>query len=186
MLHRGFTTVRDNGGCDFGLAQAVEEGSLVGPRLHFCGKALSATGPCLYRKTLFLTATTTLAAQQIQKLVHNDCKRHLWVSYDLSVIGILPWFLYCCTFLRIGGHGDFRSAGEVELPSCKCCANPTIGRVCDGEAACRAAARDEIRKGATHLKVHDTPAFATDANETFPCPLIYEWQKFKVSVDVHV
>lgn len=44
MLMRGFTTVRDAGGADFGLAQAVEEGLIKGPRLLFCGKALSQTG----------------------------------------------------------------------------------------------------------------------------------------------
>ena len=44
MLMRGFTTVRDAGGADFGLAQAVEEGYLAGPRILFCGKALSQTG----------------------------------------------------------------------------------------------------------------------------------------------
>lgn len=44
MLMRGFTTVRDLGGADSGLQIAVEEGSLVGPRLVICGKALSQTG----------------------------------------------------------------------------------------------------------------------------------------------
>ena len=44
MLARGFTTVRDVGGADYGLAQAVEEGLLAGPRLFFGGKALSQTG----------------------------------------------------------------------------------------------------------------------------------------------
>jgi len=44
MLMRGFTTVRDAGGADFGLARAVEEGYLAGPRILFCGKALSQTG----------------------------------------------------------------------------------------------------------------------------------------------
>jgi len=44
MLLRGFTTVRDCGGADFGLAQAVEEGYLVGPRLLFSGHAISQTG----------------------------------------------------------------------------------------------------------------------------------------------
>ena len=44
MLMRGFTTVRDAGGCDFGLARAVEEGILVGPRILYCGHALSQTG----------------------------------------------------------------------------------------------------------------------------------------------
>ena len=44
MLMRGFTTVRDVGGADHGLVAAIEEGSMLGPRLVICGKALSQTG----------------------------------------------------------------------------------------------------------------------------------------------
>jgi imidazolonepropionase-like amidohydrolase len=44
MLMRGFTTVRDCGGADYGLAMAVEQGYLAGPRLLFSGHALSQTG----------------------------------------------------------------------------------------------------------------------------------------------
>lgn len=44
MLERGFTTVRDVGGAEYGLALAVEEGYLQGPRIVFGGKALSQTG----------------------------------------------------------------------------------------------------------------------------------------------
>ncbi|PWH07878.1 peptidase M38 [Brachybacterium endophyticum] len=44
MLDRGFTTVRDTGGADHGLARAQAEGLLRGPRLFFGGKALSQTG----------------------------------------------------------------------------------------------------------------------------------------------
>ena len=44
MLMRGFTTVRDLGGCDFGLQQAVEDGTILGPRLVICGKGFSQTG----------------------------------------------------------------------------------------------------------------------------------------------
>ncbi|MEO9779943.1 MAG: amidohydrolase family protein [Sedimentitalea sp.] len=44
MVMRGFTTVRDLGGADRGLQQAVDEGAFVGPRLVICGKALSQTG----------------------------------------------------------------------------------------------------------------------------------------------
>lgn len=93
MLLRGFTTVRDAGGADYGLAQAVEEGLLAGPRLLFCGHALSQTG----------------------------------------------------------GHGDMRGPGELRLDDCLCCAG--LGRICDGVAEMRRACRDEIRKGATHLKL---------------------------------
>lgn len=93
MLQRGFTTVRDAGGADFGLAAAVEEGLIKGPRLLISGHALSQTG----------------------------------------------------------GHGDFRSAGE---DCCACgAALRGIGRICDGIAEVRKAARDEIRKGAHFIKI---------------------------------
>ena len=44
MLRRGFTTVRDAGGADWGLAQAVERGLVRGPRIFFSGRTLSQTG----------------------------------------------------------------------------------------------------------------------------------------------
>lgn len=44
MLRRGFTTVRDVGGADWGMARALDEGLAVGPRLVYGGKALSQTG----------------------------------------------------------------------------------------------------------------------------------------------
>jgi imidazolonepropionase-like amidohydrolase len=44
MLMRGFTTVRDVGGANFGLKTAVEEGHFPTPRLVISGKALSQTG----------------------------------------------------------------------------------------------------------------------------------------------
>ncbi|MDI2027077.1 amidohydrolase family protein [Saccharopolyspora sp. TS4A08] len=93
MLDRGFTTVRDASGADFGLADAQAEGLLRGPRLAFCGKALSQTG----------------------------------------------------------GHGDSRPRGTRLHDGHQCCAG--LGRIADGVDAVRAAARDELRKGAHHIKV---------------------------------
>lgn len=43
-LQRGFTTVRDAGGADYGLVMALERGLINGPRLFISGKALSQTG----------------------------------------------------------------------------------------------------------------------------------------------
>ena len=44
-VQRGFTTMRDAGGADCGLAKAAEEGLLgLCPRLLFAGRALSQTG----------------------------------------------------------------------------------------------------------------------------------------------
>ena len=44
MLNRGFTTVRDTGGADWGIKAAVEAGLLAGPRLFIAGKAIGPTG----------------------------------------------------------------------------------------------------------------------------------------------
>ncbi|ABG99843.1 possible amidohydrolase (plasmid) [Rhodococcus jostii RHA1] len=93
MLRRGFTSVRDCGGADHGLAAGIRAGLIQGPRLHYAGKALSQTG----------------------------------------------------------GHGDVRHPGDDTPGSHYCC--PDFGRVCDGISECRRAARDELRKGATHLKI---------------------------------
>jgi imidazolonepropionase-like amidohydrolase len=94
MLMRGFTTVRDTGGADFGLAAAVEEAYLVGPRLIFGGKAISQTG----------------------------------------------------------GHGDMRGRGESRAGAhASCC--PGLAVVADGVTEVRRTARDEIRRGAHHIKV---------------------------------
>jgi imidazolonepropionase-like amidohydrolase len=44
MLDRGFTTVRDTGGADWGLKEATEKGLIPGPRLFIAGKAIGPTG----------------------------------------------------------------------------------------------------------------------------------------------
>lgn len=93
MLDRGFTTVRDAAGADFGLHDAQADGLLRGPRLFFGGKALSQTG----------------------------------------------------------GHGDPRPRGRHSHDGHYCA--PHIGRIADGVDAVRLAVRDELRKGAHHIKI---------------------------------
>ncbi|MEV0616408.1 amidohydrolase family protein [Nonomuraea sp. NPDC050404] len=93
MLDRGFTTVRDVGGADYGFAMAQAEGSIRGPRLIFGGKALSQTG----------------------------------------------------------GHGDKRPAGVRVYDDHPFCGGSS--RVADGVDGVRLAARDELRRGAHHIKV---------------------------------
>ena len=95
MLDRGFTTVRDTGGADFGIREAVEAGHLAGPRLFIAGHAISQTG----------------------------------------------------------GHGDFRSrAAGPEI--CACCSGVgLVSRIVDGVPEMLRAVRDELRKGADHIKL---------------------------------
>jgi imidazolonepropionase-like amidohydrolase len=93
MLDRGFTTVRDVAGADFGLSAAVAEGLLPGPRLVFGGRALSQTG----------------------------------------------------------GHGDPRPPGRALLDQHPC--TPAMTVVADGVTEVRRAAREQLRRGAHHVKV---------------------------------
>jgi imidazolonepropionase-like amidohydrolase len=95
MLRRGFTTVRDAGGADGGLADAIESGLVAGPRLFPSGQALSQTG----------------------------------------------------------GHGDARPRTR-SVTTCACCEyGAGLSRIADGVTECRRAARDELRKGATQIKI---------------------------------
>ncbi len=93
-LQRGFTTVRDAGGGDYGLARATETGLIQGPRVFYSGRALTQTG----------------------------------------------------------GHADFR---DLEADAfCLCCLRGTgFERIADGVTEVRRAARDELRKGATQIKI---------------------------------
>src|SRR5262247_1068794 len=44
MLDRGFTSVRDTGGADWGLKEATDKWLLPGPRLFVAGRAIGPTG----------------------------------------------------------------------------------------------------------------------------------------------
>jgi imidazolonepropionase-like amidohydrolase len=44
MIDRGFTTVRDTGGADWGINTAVDSGLIPGPRLFISGRAIGPTG----------------------------------------------------------------------------------------------------------------------------------------------
>lgn len=97
ILARGFTTVRDAGGADRGLADAVDQGLVAGPRLFVSGLALSQTG----------------------------------------------------------GHSDTRGPNEWSSLEANRIHNvlQPFGRIADGVDECRRAARDELRRGAHHVKI---------------------------------
>ncbi|WP_340118415.1 amidohydrolase family protein [Pelagibius sp. 7325] len=95
-LKRGFTTVRDAGGADYGLAMAVKAGLIEGPRLFYAGRALTQTG----------------------------------------------------------GHADFRGLEASHGDYCFCSqSGPIFGVIADGVPAVQKAAREELRRGATQIKI---------------------------------
>jgi imidazolonepropionase-like amidohydrolase len=106
MLMRGFTTLRDTGGADWGMKSAVEEGHFVGPRLFIAGQPLSQTG----------------------------------------------------------GHGDHRKRTQSTM-SCACCNGLNwVSRVADGVPEVVRATRDELRKGADHIKIMVSGGVASQAD----------------------
>ena len=54
---------------------------------------------------------------------------------------------------QTGGHGDMRSADQAEHDLCGCVANNTFSEVVDGVDNIRKFCRNELRKGADHIKV---------------------------------
>ena len=89
MLLRGFTTVRDAGGADWGLREAVERDLLPGPRLFISGRALSQTGghgdyrrreeqdfePCLCFHALGMKARLADGVGEVLKAARDELRR---------------------------------------------------------------------------------------------------------------
>ena len=110
MLSRGFTTIRDVGAGEHGLARAVEEGYFTGPRIRYGGKQLSQTG----------------------------------------------------------GAGDWRAPSRQVYDDNYY--SPAIGVICDGVPEVRRAVREEVRRGAHHIKVYlsgavDSPSDRVDSTQ---------------------
>lgn len=110
-LQRGFTTIRDAGGADYGLAIAVESGLIEGPRLFYAGKVLSPTG----------------------------------------------------------GHGDARPLeSATNAVACTCCLGATsFSHIVDGVDAVRRAAREELRRGATQIKIMASGGVASPSDPIY-------------------
>jgi imidazolonepropionase-like amidohydrolase len=110
MLARGFTSIRDVGAGEVGLARAVEEGYFTGPRLFYGGKQLTQTG----------------------------------------------------------GAGDWRAPSRQVYDANYY--SPAIGVICDGVPEVRRAVREEVRRGAHHIKVYlsgavDSPSDRVDSTQ---------------------
>ena len=98
VLSNGFTTIRDVGGGDYGLSQAIDDGLVVSPRLFYGGRILSQTG----------------------------------------------------------GHGDWRPPFEDDPAAYICNCGTTdqkIAVLADGKESVLRAVREELRHGASHIKI---------------------------------
>ncbi len=137
MLCRGFTTVRDAGGADWGLAQALEEGAVLGPRLLFTG-GLAGAGACWWRGSWAqelggaggLWCRGTLQPLLLRLLAGPGGRQAGEAGGPPD--GPPHPAAAGHALSQTGGHGDFRGRGE-DLCACGA-ALRGIGRVCDGEA----------------------------------------------------
>jgi len=76
-----------------------------------------------------------------------------------------PRLLIACSFLSsTGGHGDGNLRGE-QLSHDDLGRLRSTGRLCDGEAECRKATREQIRKRADHIKIMATGGIASPNDE---------------------
>lgn len=94
-LLAGFTTIREAGGADYSIAHLLSQGTIVGPRLFYSGRALTQTG----------------------------------------------------------GGADFRTPIELTDPCGHVSPLSVMSVIVDGVDQVRAAAREELRRGATQIKV---------------------------------
>jgi imidazolonepropionase-like amidohydrolase len=94
-LMAGFTTIREAGGADYTIAHLLKNGTIIGPRMFYSGKALTQTG----------------------------------------------------------GGADFRTPIELTDPCGHVSPFSVMSVIVDGVDKVREAAREELRKGATQLKV---------------------------------
>ncbi len=123
-LDRGFTTVRDVGGADVGLASAIRDG-LVGatPRLFYGGRVISQTG----------------------------------------------------------GHGDFRPGDHALETECCGCHADHLSVLADGVDAVRRAVREELRRGASHIKLMASGGVASPTDPLERCQ--YSDEEIGAAVD---
>ena len=124
-LDRGFTTLRDVGGADIGLAHAIKDGLLDRvPRLFYGGRVISQTG----------------------------------------------------------GHGDFRPGDHSLDHYCGCSyhADP-MAVIADGADAVRKAVREELRRGAAHIKIMGSGGVASPTDPLDRCQ--YSDDEIRAAVD---
>jgi imidazolonepropionase-like amidohydrolase len=109
-LMDGFTTIREAGGADYSIARLLAEGSIVGPRLFYSGRALTQTG----------------------------------------------------------GGADFRTSNELIDPCGHVSPFSVMSVIADGIDEVRKAAREELRKGATQIKLFASGGvvFPSEAHST--------------------
>ncbi len=88
MIDRGFTTVRDTGGADWGIKVAVEDGLLPGPRLYISGRAIGPTGghsdprrrtdgepPCRCSNAMVFTLALADGADEVRRAVREQMRQ---------------------------------------------------------------------------------------------------------------
>ena len=122
-LMDGFTTIREAGGADRSIARLLSEGTIVGPRLFYSGRALTQTG----------------------------------------------------------GGADFRTPNELIDPCGHVSPFSVMSVIADGIDEVRKAAREELRKGASQIKLFASGGvvFPAEAHST-----LYEYSELELQAIV--
>jgi imidazolonepropionase-like amidohydrolase len=119
----GFTTIRETGGADYSIARLLAQGTILGPRLFYSGRALTQTG----------------------------------------------------------GGADFRTPSELTDPCGHVSPFSVMSVIADGIDEVRKAAREELRRGASQIKLLASGGvvFPSEAHAT-----LYEYSEAELSAAV--
>jgi imidazolonepropionase-like amidohydrolase len=71
MLDRGFTTVRDTGGADWGIKTAIETGHITGPRLYIAGQSIGPPAAIRIRAGAPIASAATTNAPAVTACSSN-------------------------------------------------------------------------------------------------------------------
>src|SRR5215475_4964430 len=87
-LMDGFTTIREAGGADYSIARLLAEGTIVGPRLFYSGRALTQTGggadfrtpvevndPCGHAGPFSVMSVIADGVEEVRKAAREELRR---------------------------------------------------------------------------------------------------------------
>jgi imidazolonepropionase-like amidohydrolase len=87
-LMDGFTTIREAGGADYAIARLVSDGTIVGPRIYYSGKALTQTGggadfrtpvevidPCGHISPFSVMSVITDGVDEVRKAAREELRK---------------------------------------------------------------------------------------------------------------
>jgi imidazolonepropionase-like amidohydrolase len=130
---------------------------LIDAHVHVCAAQVSLTANDEVPPTLRVLFARKAMEASLQRgfTTLRDAGGADWVLAKATEIGLIegPRLFFSGSALsQTGGHGDFRAPDKYR-GGCACAYEGGISRLADGDDAVRLAAREELQRGATQIKI---------------------------------